>query len=345
MPKMHAVRMVAPKRALELQEIDIPEVGGRDVLVKIKAAGICHSDAHYRAGRSPVTPLPMTLGHEVAGVVERTGENVSRLKKGDRVCVHYLATCGECAYCLRGQEQFCVEYQMIGKYRDGGYAEYIVMPARSVFPLPEEVTFEQGAVMMCSSATSFHALRKARIAPGESVAVFGIGGLGFSAVQLAFAFGASQVYAIDIVENKLALAEEFGPIAINAAKVDPVEELYRLSGGVGVDIALELIGLPLTMKQATQSLAVLGRAAFAGITEKGFEVVPYSELLAKEAELIGVNDHHADEFPLLLDWARRGVLDLSRVVTRTVPLDAQRINETLDNLERFSDDMRVVITP
>src|SRR5512147_15508 len=118
---MKAIRLIAPGRLLELQEIPIPEVGPRDVLVRVKAAGICHSDAHYRAGRSLVRPLPLTLGHEVAGTVERVGAEVTGFKAGDRVCLHYLATCGECNYCQRGHEQFCPSGAMMGKYRDGGY--------------------------------------------------------------------------------------------------------------------------------------------------------------------------------------------------------------------------------
>src|SRR6266481_4489643 len=164
---MKAIRLIQPGRPLELQEVTIPPIGPREVLVRVKAAGICHSDVHYRAGKSRVHPLPLTLGHEVAGVVEKVGGAVSRLKPGDRVCLHYLATCGDCTYCNQGSEQFCETGAMIGKYRDGGFAEYICMPARSSFLLPEEIPFEQGAIMMCSSATSFHALYKARVKAGE----------------------------------------------------------------------------------------------------------------------------------------------------------------------------------
>ncbi|HZV34230.1 MAG TPA: alcohol dehydrogenase catalytic domain-containing protein, partial [Verrucomicrobiae bacterium] len=127
---MKAVRLVQPGRRLEAQNVPVPEPGPRDVLIRVKAAGICHSDVHYRAGKSRVDPLALTLGHEVAGIVERTGAEVARFKPGDRVCVHYLVSCGECAHCNVGSEQFCSTGAMIGKYRDGGYAEFICMPAR-----------------------------------------------------------------------------------------------------------------------------------------------------------------------------------------------------------------------
>src|SRR6266446_1598719 len=252
---MKAVRLLEPGSSLEAQEIGVPPVGARDVLIRIKAAGICHSDAHYRAGVSPVARLPITLGHEVAGVVKKTDE---------RVCVHYLATCGQCAFCQSGTEQFCMTVQMIGKDRDGGFAEFIAVPERSVFHLPDEIPFEQGAILMCSSATSLHALNKARLHPGETVAIFGVGGLGISAVQLAKHFGAGKVFAIDINPRKLELAERFEAVAVNAAAGDPVEQLKEMTNGRGVDVALELVGLPVTMRQTVQSLATLGRAALVG---------------------------------------------------------------------------------
>jgi len=340
-----AVRLVQPGRPLELHGVPVPSPGSRDVLVRVKAAGICHSDAHYRAGKSRVHPLPMTLGHEVAGVVEQTGGEVKNLKRGDRVCLHYLATCGECGFCRQGEEQFCATGQMIGKYRDGGFAEFILMPARSVFKLPEGVSFQQGAIMMCSSATSLHALNKARLRPGESVAVFGAGGLGQSAIQLAKALGAGPVFAVDLNPGKLELAARVGAVPVNPTKSDPVTAIQELTQGRGVDVALELIGLPLTMQQAVRSLAIKGRAALVGITQDSFPVAPYHEVINKEAEIIGVSDHLGVELPLLLDLASKRKLGLSNLVTRSVPLEAKAINDTLDGLERFGNDVRVVVEP
>ena len=342
---MKAVRLVEPGQRLCLQEVPLPDVGPADVLVRVKAAGICHSDAHYRAGTSPVHPLPITLGHEVAGVVEKCGESVRRLQPGNRVCVHYMTTCGDCVYCNRGLEQFCRSGQMVGKHRDGGYAEYVCVPARSVFPIPEGMPWEHAAVMMCSSATSMHALRKARLQAGEIVAVFGAGGLGMSAIQLAQAFGARQVFAVDIQESKLAAARRLGAIPINSSHVDPVQELRNRTAGTGVDVALELIGIPQVMRQALRSLAVQGRLAIAGITKLPLEVFSYEELIGREAEIIGVSDHLAQEIPLLIEFVMQGKLQLSGIVTQTIPLEAGRINSVLDSLEQFGEQIRVVITP
>lgn len=342
---MKAVRLIAPGQRLELQNVLLPEAKSEDVIVEVRAAGICHSDVHYRAGKSAVYPLPMTLGHEVAGIVDAVGESVSNFKKGDRVCIHYMVTCGKCNFCNLGFEQFCTSGKMIGKYRDGGYAEYIRVPERSVFHLPDGIPFEQGAVMMCSSATSLHALHKARLKPGEHVAVFGVGGLGLSGVQLAKAMGADHVFAVDINKDKLRRAENYGAIPVDASTNDPVEQIKRGTNFKGVDVALELIGLPETMEQAFKSLGIMGRVAIAGITPESFSIYPYNDLINREAEVIGVSDHLAQEIPLLLSWAQGGKLNLTDVITKRVPLDPVKINGVLDRLESFGEDVRTVILP
>ncbi|MFL6588649.1 MAG: alcohol dehydrogenase catalytic domain-containing protein, partial [Chthoniobacterales bacterium] len=311
----------------------------------IRAAGICHSDAHYRNGVSPVRQLPLILGHEVAGLVEKIGRSVKAVGVGERVCLHYLVTCGRCAFCLAGTEQFCPSAEMIGKHRDGGYAEFIAVPERSVFALPDNIPFSEGAIMMCSSATSLHALSKARLKPGETVAVFGVGGLGVSAVQLAKHLGAAEVFAVDINPRKLQIARGYGAVGVDATSGDPLAQIYALTNGRGVDVALELVGLPITMHQAVQSLATLGRAALVGLSKQTFEIAPYSEVLNKEAEIIGVSDHLASEIPFLLELAAARKLDLSDGIIRTVPLEVGAVNEALDRLESFGDDIRVVIVP
>ena len=340
---MKAIRMVEPGKPLELQEIPIPPAGEEDVLVRVRAAGICHSDAHYRAGRSSMGRLPITLGHEVAGEVEWVGAKVTNVKAGERVCLHYNISCGECFYCESGNEQFCTTVKMIGHHIDGGYAEYIAVPARNVIPLPEEIPFEEGATLMCASATALHALRRGRLKAGETVAVFGVGGLGLSAIQLAKALGAADVYAVDIKSDKLELASEYGANPIHASRVDAVEEIRKLTKGKGVDVALEMIGLQTTMKQTVDSLAILGRAVIVGLSQAPLEIHPYRTLIGYEAEIIGSNDHLLQELPALIEMARQKTLDTSRVVSQKIPLEAEKINQRLDDLEHFTNDVRAVI--
>ncbi|HET8691959.1 MAG TPA: zinc-binding dehydrogenase [Steroidobacteraceae bacterium] len=342
--RCRALRLPAPGRPLADETVDVEAPGPGEILVRVKAAGICHSDAHYRSGTGS-TRHPLTLGHEVAGVVAATGTRVASPRVGERVCLHYLVTCGTCPDCRAGREQFCPAGQMIGKDRDGGFAEFIRVPARNAHVLPEDIPFEQGAIMMCSSATALHALRKARLAKGETVAVFGVGGLGVSAVQLARAEGAGRVFAVDVNPAKLALAARLGALPVDARAGDPVAALREATAGRGADVALELIGLARTMEQAVESLAPQGRAALAGLTRERISIAPYRDLLNREAEVIGVSDHLASEIPELIRYAQRGALDLAGAVTRVVPLAAVAVNGVLDDLEAFRDDVRSVVQP
>lgn len=302
---MKAIRLHRPGEALVSESVATPVPGPQDVLVRVRAAGICHSDAHYRSGVAP-TRLPCTLGHEVAGIVEACGN---------------LVTCGECGYCRAGQEQFCVRAEMIGKHRDGGFAELVCVPACGVLSLPAGIPFEHGAVMMCSSATALHALNQARVGAGDMVAVFGVGGLGVSAIQLARLRGARKVFAVDIHPRKLELAQSFGAIPVDARAGDPVAEIRRLTDGRGVD------------------------AALAGLTDRQVSFSPYHDLLNREAEIIGVSDHLTTELQQLLGLAERGELDLTAVITQRVPLEAAAINRVLDDLENFGGDVRAVVSP
>src|SRR5436309_4371164 len=323
---MRAVRLGQIGAPLENAEIEVPEIGLSEVLIRVGAAGICHSDAHYRAGISKIDNLPVTLGHEVAGRVEKIGSDVTNVSAGERVCVHYLVHCGSCEFCVRGLEQFCHQGQMIGKHRDGGYAEFIKVPGRNAFALPEEMSFEVGAIMMCSSATALHALNKARLKPGESVAIFGFGGLGFSALQLARALDCGQIYVVEINPAKLASIRKLGAVAIDANAADPVEQIKEATGGKGVDVSLELIGSAKTMRQCVLCLAPLGRAALVGLTAESMSIFPYPELINRETEIIGVSDHLVTELPALIEFARSSKLRFPPETLRVVDLDAGQVN-------------------
>ncbi len=340
---MRAVRLGQLGKPLEDAEVALPEIGPSEVLVRVAACGICHSDAHYRAGISPIDSLPLTLGHEVAGRVETVGREVHHVSPKDRVYVHYLVSCGCCDFCRRGREQFCASGQMIGKHRDGGYAEFIKVPGRNVFVLPDEIPFEHGAIMMCSSATALHALNKARLKSDESVAIFGFGGLGFSALQLARAFGCREVYVVDINPAKLASITTFGGIPIDATAENPVDQIREATDGKGADVSIELVGSATTMGQAVRCLGVFGRAALVGLTAETMSVLPYSEVINKEVEIIGVSDHLAAELPLLMQFARNGKLCFPEGTLRSVGLDAMQINAALDEVEKSSDHIRTVI--
>jgi 2-desacetyl-2-hydroxyethyl bacteriochlorophyllide A dehydrogenase len=342
---MKAVQLVEIGAPLEDAEVALPEIGPSEVLVRVAACGICHSDAHYRAGISPIDPLPVTLGHEVAGRVETVGRDVHHVSPKARVYVHYLVSCGYCDFCRRGHEQFCSKGQMIGKHRHGGYAEFIKVPGRNVFVLPDEIPFEHGAIMMCSSATALHALNKARLKSNESVAIFGFGGLGFSALQLAKAFGCHEVYVVEINPAKLASIAALGGIPIDATAGDPVEQIHEATDGNGVDVSIELVGSAVTMEQAVNTLGVFGRAALVGLTTETMSVLPYPQVINKEVEIIGISDHLATELPLLMQLARNGKLCFPQGTLHSVGLDAVQITAALDEVEKSTDHIRTVIVP
>ena len=295
---LRAVRLKRHGAPLIAENIADPQPRAGEVLIDVRAAGICHSDAHYRTDPSRTT-VPRTLGHEIAGVNTATGE---------RVAVHYLLPNGD----------------MIGKEADGGYAERIAVPAANAIPIPDHVSFEEAAIMMCSTATALHALRLAALQPGESVAILGFGGLGISALQLAKRMGASEVSVVDRVIEKLALAKK----------------LEAMEGIRTCDVALDFAGNAALTLQALQALKPGGRLMLVAINLRDFRFDAYSDVLGKERRIIGVSDHTRDELVALMQMR----LDLSHAITRRVPLDADAINAALDDLDRGTAQMRTVIS-
>ena len=300
---MRAVRLLRCGAPLVDAEVSDRQAGAGEVRVAIRAAGICHSDAHYRAGRGEVS-VPLTLGHEIAGVTD----------SGERVAVHYLLRDGS----------------MFGKEVDGGYAETIVVPRENLIAIPDRVPFDQAAVMMCSTATAYHALLLASIHAGESVAILGFGGLGASAIQLARILGAGKIFAIDRVLQKLGSAKQFGAIPISG-DLPPI------------DIALDFAGNADLCRSALRALKPGGRLMIVAINLRSLTIDPYADVLARERRIIGVSDHTRQELVELMELARAGRIDLSRVITRRVPLHAGSINEVLDDLDRGTAHLRTVI--
>ena len=296
---MRAIRLVRHGAPLIAQDIEDPKPRAGEVLIEIRAAGICHSDAYYRAESGRV-PLPRTLGHEIAGVIAGTRQ---------RVAVHYLLENGD----------------MIGKEADGGYAEKIVVPAANAIPIPDHISFEQAAIMMCSTATAYHALRLASFQRGESLGILGFGGLGISALALAQHFGAAAVYVAERVPEKLALAAELGA----------VPDLPK-----GIDVALDFVGKADLCLEALRALAPGGRLMLVAINLRQIQFDAYADVITKERRIIGCSNHTRDELIELMQMK----LDLSRAITRRAPLEANAINDVLDELERGTPHLRTIIT-
>ena len=342
---MRALSINTHGQPLAAVDIAVPAPAADEVVIRVRAAGICHTDANLRRGGSSSATLPLIPGHEIAGDIAALGAAVHDRTVGERVCVHYVVSCTQCLHCRAGREQFCLTGQMIGAQRPGGYAEFVAVPARNAVLLPDGISYVHGAVMMCSSATSLHALHRGRIAAGDTVAVLGVGGLGISAVQLARELGAARVFAVDRDAEKLKVAESFGATSVNAGADDAVARVRELTDGLGVTIALDLVGAPAITLQALQMLAVHGRAVAVGIHPKAMELPVYRTILSPEVELVGANDHLLSELHELLGMAQRGALDLGPVDVRTLPLDAAAVNAVLDALDAYQAPFRSAIVP
>jgi propanol-preferring alcohol dehydrogenase len=342
MHRMQAIRLAEPGQPLQFIDVPEPTPGDGEIVVDVHRAGICHTDAHYRAGTG-TTNLPVTLGHEIAGVVSAVGANVTEIREGQRVALHYLTSCGECHRCRRHGEQFCPEGGMLGKERDGGYAQRIVVPAFNAVPIPDEVSSDAAAIMMCSTATAYHALRLANLQKGDSVAVLGFGGLGVSAVQLARALGASEIFAVDVVPEKLQLAASFGAKPLDARETPVHKAILGATDGRGVDVAVDFTGNEQVVHGGLRSLSPGGRLMIVAINLRTLTFNPFTDLLVRERRIIGCSDHTRAELFELMELARTGAIDLSGAITRTVPLEADAVNGVLDDLERGSGHLRTVI--
>jgi propanol-preferring alcohol dehydrogenase len=320
---MIAARMHRIGDRLTIDSVEIPSVASQDVLVKVKASGICHSDINYRGGIAPVGRLPITLGHEIAGIIEKKGDKVSELFEGDRVLVHYIISCGSCGYCKSGQENYCSEYQMIGKDVDGGFAEYVRVLVNSIVKLPKTIPFEQAAIMGCAVPTAYHALRRGRVHRGDVVVIIGVGGLGMHAVQLASKiFKAGLVIAVDLVDWKLKMSKYFGSReVVNMSNQNLTEAVAKITDRRFADVVLDFVGHNTTIDNGITCVGKGGRMVLVGIGAKSMEVSPYSTIIGREIEIVGVDDHLKTELLELVRLARSGGLDLSRSVTHRVRLE------------------------
>jgi len=342
---MKAARLHGIRRMLSIDSIPIPRLESNDVLVDIRAAGICHSDLNYRDGVSPIARFPLTLGHEIAGTVAKKGDDVKGIEEGDRVCVHYVISCGKCSFCASDRENYCVEYQMVGKDVDGGFAEYVKVPARNVLKLPDSMPFDQAAILGCAVSTAYHALRRGRTKPGDTVLINGVGGLGIHAVQLASrVFGAGKVIAVDVLEQKLEAANKLGASElVNCSKTGSEEKIRAITNGALADVVLDFVGKSITIENAIRWSGKGGRLVIVGISQEEVRLSPYSTIIGKEMEVIGVNDHLKSELAQLIELVVSSRLDLSNSITKRVSLeDVNRGMQILS--ENIGNPIRVVVT-
>jgi S-(hydroxymethyl)glutathione dehydrogenase/alcohol dehydrogenase len=347
---------------LTVEEIRTPKPSRGEILVRVAACGVCYTDLHVMKGEVGFV-TPAVLGHEISGVVAEVGEGVPErlgLTVGSRVVGGFILPCGECEACVQGRDELCytffelnrlrgvlhdgrtrlrtVDGVDLGMYSMGGLAEYAVVPATGVAALPDGLPLEASAVLGCAALTAYGAVRRsADLRFGESVAVVAMGGVGSNIVQIARAFGASQVIAVDVSAEKLAAAGRIGATdTVNASQVDPVSAVRDLTHGRGVDVAFEALGLPSTFRQAADMLCDGGRLVAVGIADGAATAdVEITRLVRRSQRIIGsYGARIRTDLPQVVQLNATGALRSSSTVTQSFDLaDTQAAYTALANGE------------
>lgn len=349
-----------PGEPMSIETVSIPSTPPRgDVLVRMKASGLCHSDLHVILGEWEV-PTPMILGHEGAGVVEAVGEGVSGVAPGDHVILTWTPPCRRCRYCVSGRPVLCDEVarhsanhlSFDGRTRirtvdgqevysfagTGTFGEYTMVPESGAIPVRADAPFEQASLVGCAVTTGVGAaINTANVRPDETVLVLGCGGVGLNAIQGARLVGARRIIAADLSVTRLEQARHFGATeVVNTSEEDLAERVPQLTDGRGVEVAIEAIGLPATIEAAYASLARGGRAVIAGQVPDGLTITIDPFVMSdSELQLIGSNygsSRPAIDFPQLIDHYLHDRIDLDALVTRVIGLD--EINDGYDELKR-----------
>jgi propanol-preferring alcohol dehydrogenase len=287
---MKCMVLEAFNEPLALRERPIPTPGEDEVVLKVGACGICRTDLKVWSGSHPaIRKLPQVLGHEVAGEVVEIGTSVDKGLLGKHAVIYFYLSCGVCHFCKSGREILCTQLKgQIGFNRDGGYAEYVKTPADSLFLIPPDLDFEKAAIITDAIATPYRALTaKARIQPGQTLAVMGAGGLGLHAVQIARALGA-KVFAMDINEKALTMAREVGAEKVFlVTKEDPLKEILELTGGEGFDVVMDFVGKPDMELLGLNLLKVAGKFVAVGYSPTDSFQVQSMKLVSRELEIYG----------------------------------------------------------
>ncbi|MBI3939222.1 MAG: zinc-binding dehydrogenase [Acidobacteria bacterium] len=340
---MKAAIFTTPPPTLTIGDLPAPVPGRGELLVKVAACGLCHTDLHYLDhGVATYHAPPLVLGHEPAGVVAECGPEVTGWKKGERVLIPAIFSCGECGYCRSGRENLCQNLEMLGNHRHGALAEYVVAPARECTPLPDEISMEGGCLIADALSTAFHAVERSGIRPGETAVVIGCGGMGVNLVQCATLAGA-KVIAVDKVDAKLERARVLGAaetVDASALNMPLSKALRQLSPG-GVDVVFEAIGLTETIQQGLASLRKGGTLMTVGYCPKDV-ALPVSRVMFFELEIKGSLGCPPGKYAAIVELVRRKKLDVDSLVSGVLPLG--QIAQALDKLRR-GEGFRWVIQP
>jgi 6-hydroxycyclohex-1-ene-1-carbonyl-CoA dehydrogenase len=329
---MRAAVLFEPNAPLRVTDWPEPEVGSGDVLVKVAACGLCHTDLHYIDHGVPTAKRPpLILGHEASGIVVLAGSDAGQIKEGDRVLLPAVLPCGRCRLCRLGRENICEHLQMFGNDVDGAFAEYVRAPAKDIFVLPDEIPLVEGCIIADAVTTPYHAVTNhAQVRPGDSVVVYGCGGVGLNVVQFANLAG-GMVIAVDVADEKLEHARRLGASAALNPRQTPggiAKAVRKLTGG-GADIAIEAIGNPATMQEAFATLHAGGRLVVVGYSDHEV-ALGAGRIMYREMEIRGSLGCRPVDYPRVIELVRAGRVQVESLVTGRFPLE--EINAGFDTL-------------
>lgn len=339
---MKAAVLYEARQPLTIEDLETPAVHDEDVLIKVVSCGVCHTDLKVAEGRSRFTS-PTILGHEVAGTVEDVGSQCRDFKAGDRVIIGMRYKCGRCRYCLSARENLCErrpapptlkkkDGTVVTRWNVGGFAQYVSVPGYMTFKIPDGISMQEASVVGCRVTTAYNAVKhRGRLEPGDSALVIGCGGIGLNTVQFLKCFGAYPIIAVDVVEEKLAAAKQFGAThTINASAEDPVKAVIQLTGG-GVDKSFEAIGNPKTSDQIIQATRPGGTATIIGGLGSGPFTISSGSFVTREITVTGVSSRQANDVNEVFEMAKLGRIELKNLITKTYRYE--QINEALEDLE------------
>lgn len=318
---------------LRVGELDSPSPRPDEVLIAIRACGICGTDVHIaKEGSIPTAFTPIALGHEPAGVIAALGSEVVGWRVGDRVLSHPAAFCGECPACRQGREGLCLKPAIFGIGRHGAMAEQMTAPARCLVKLPDSIPFDVGAILTDAVSTPYHAVvRRAQLAAGENVAVIGCGGLGSQAIRFCKLFGAGKIIAVDRNPSALAAAGNAGATDLIQAGEEPVhKQVQQLTRGMGVDLAFEFVGLPQTIDTAVRCLRRGGRAVVVGIGPERIQLPAIRSFVGNEYELRGSMGLDMQDLKEVVALVEAGKLKLDG---STHPIGLEEVDAALTRLK------------
>lgn len=310
--------VVTQPGVIEFQEKPMPDLGTHDVRIRVKAVSICGSDLHIFKGKHPAAPLPVPVGHELSGVVDRIGSEVTKFKTGDRVAIEPVIACGNCHFCQRGQYHLCTQISFQYRVGQGGFTPYFFVPEKWAHKLPDDVSFAEGALVEPLSV-AVHAVTKSRIDMGDTSAIFGAGAIGLLLLQLIRISGGGDVFVVDVQEQRLQMASELGAKhLLDNLSSDTIAEIMELTAGLGVDYSFEAVGLEVTLVQALQALKKGGAAVLVGLFEQPEIKIPANIFVQKEIKLLGSQGYCWD-YQTALTLLAEEKINLKSMITHEFP--------------------------